>query len=438
VLVAALPLGLIAQAVATHARNLPWWDQWGLVPFMVEATQGRFPPALLWAEVNEHRIPVALLLQGVVAWWTRWDVRGDAWTNVAVSTGTLVALAALVRRTIAPSAPAAAPWLVVVCSALVFSPIAGVSWTAGWITPVYLAAMLAAVVAWTFTRPVGWPWLTAAVLAATAGALAFGSGMMLVLLVPVAALATPGRPARERATQALAAGTVAAVVLLAYFHDWHPRAGFPPPVFHADRIHEYVLYALGYVGGSVGARDLPSARLWGAGLVGMLATAAGALWQRRPDLRGALVPWAVLAVFGIGNGFVTAYGRIDNGAHTALLPRYVPTTALFAASVAAVMTLAIAALRAGAPRAAAALAAALVLAVAAAQFARAASAGLDDMARLARRLDAGRACLVTCATATDGCLASICWSSAVARQMCPVMEAARIGPFRETASRPPA
>jgi hypothetical protein len=60
------------------------------------------------------------------------------------------------------------------------------------------------------------------------------------------------------------------------------------------------------------------------------------------------------------------------------------------------------------------------------------------MARLARRLDAGRACLVTCATATDGCLASICWSSAVARQMCPVMEAARIGPFRETASRPPA
>src|SRR5262245_8695138 len=226
----------IALAVATHARNVPWWDQWGFVPFMAEATQGRFPPRVLWAEVNEHRIPIANLLQGAIAWMTRWDIRGDAWTNVAIGIGSLAALAALAVRTLGRVEAAC---VTLASSALVFSPIAGTSWTAGWITPAFLAAFFAALLAWQVARSHGtWLELAAMLLTSAAGALSFGSGMILVLLLPVALVATPG-PIERRLLHALVAVVVAAVLLYVYFLGWVPRPGFPPPVFHADRPGEY-------------------------------------------------------------------------------------------------------------------------------------------------------------------------------------------------------
>jgi hypothetical protein len=52
--------------VATHARNIPWMDDWEMVPVMT----GNQPltPAWLWEQHNEHRIPVPkLLLRGLLA-----------------------------------------------------------------------------------------------------------------------------------------------------------------------------------------------------------------------------------------------------------------------------------------------------------------------------------------------------------------------------------
>lgn len=125
------PPAYLALLIVRHARDMPWWDQWGIVPLMAEMTNGHLPGAILWAQVNEHRIPAAMLLQGALAWLTHWDVRGDAWLNLIVSLGTLAALAALVRRTVRPVAPDAAPWLVLIASVLTFSPAHGSSWTAG-------------------------------------------------------------------------------------------------------------------------------------------------------------------------------------------------------------------------------------------------------------------------------------------------------------------
>jgi hypothetical protein len=419
----------IAAAVWAHARNVPWWDQWGLVPFMAEATQGRFPPNALWAEVNEHRIPVAMLLQGAIAWATRWDVRGDAWANVGVALGGLAALLALARRTLGRTEAA---WVGLACSVLVFSPVAGVSWTAGWITPAFLAAALAALLAWLLARSRGtWLDLVVQVLVAGAGALSFGSGMLLVVLLPVAVLLRPG-PLERRTLHALVAGGAGAALVWIYFRGWVPRPGHPPPVFHADRLDEYAQYALAYVGGAVGAAGLPAAQTWGGSVLVVLGAAGSWLWSRGPDLRAALVAWGLLALFGLGNGLVTAYGRLDNGAHTALLPRYAPTAGLFVASVAAVLAMLTGDLRRRSRAGAIAviLAIAVGVGLAGRPFAAASRRGFDQMASLARRLDAATPCLDSCAAATDRCLARICWDANVARRFCPLLERGRIGPFR--------
>src|SRR5262245_42773560 len=100
---AAVPPLVVAGLVAAHARNVPWKDQWGLVPFMAAVSRGELRLDLLWSQVNEHRIPLTLLLQGALARATRWDVRWEAWVNVVAAGLTLAALVALIRRTIAPA-----------------------------------------------------------------------------------------------------------------------------------------------------------------------------------------------------------------------------------------------------------------------------------------------------------------------------------------------
>jgi len=354
---------------------------------MAEATHGRFPPTYLWYQVNEHRIPAALLLQGTVAWCTRWDVRFDAWTNVAIAVGSVCALAALARRTLRPTAPDAVPWVAAVCAALVCSPASGASSTAAWITPAFLAALAAALLAWMVAGATGsWPRLVAMVLCATGGALAFGSGMLLLVLLPAAVLAMPGPPIARRALQATAAALGGGLLIHVYFIGWRPRPGMSPPVFHADRWLDYGSYALAYVGAGIGVLEHHAATQYGLVMAGVLAAATAWLAVRRPDLRASLGPWWRLAIFGLGNGFVTAYGRLDNGVGTATLPRYIPTSALFAASTVAVATLAVAdvARRARALGGALLAVGLLLVLVAAARYRDGGRVGIGKMARTAR------------------------------------------------------
>jgi hypothetical protein len=428
-----VPPVALAVLVASYARNLPWADQWGLVPFMTQATQGRFPSAYLWYQVNEHRIPAALLLQGAVAWCTRWDVRFDAWTNVAIAVGSLCALAALARRTLRPTAPDAVPWVAAACAALVCSPAGGISWTAAWITPAYLAALAATLVATLVAGANGsWTRVAAMMLCAGIGALAFGSGMLLLMLLPAAILAMPGPPLARRALQAALVALCGALLIYVYFIGWRPRPGMPPPVFRADRWLDYVRYALAYLGVGIGVLEHHRAQTYGLALFDVLIAATVWLALQRPDLRAALVPWWMLALFALGNGFVTAYGRLGNGLGTSTLPRYIPTSTLFAASTVAVATLAIAdVLRRSRALGSALLVAGLLLALfGAARYRDGARTGIADIARTAMWSDRALACLTSCAAATDECLQSLSVGMRVTRQTCETLEHARIGPFR--------
>jgi hypothetical protein len=313
-------------------------------------------------------------------------------------------------------APDAVPWVAAVCAALVCSPAAGVSWTAAWITPAFLAALAAALLAALVAGGTGsWPRLAAMVLCAAGGALAFGSGMLLLVLLATAAAVCGG------------------LLIHVYFIGWRPRPGMPPPVFHANRWLDYGRYALAYLGAGIGVLEYDAAKQCGLVLAGVMAAATAWLALRRPDLRASLVPWWMLALFGLGNGLVTAYGRLDNGIGTSTLPRYIPTAALFAASTAAVATLAVAdVVRRTRALGGVLLAVGLLLVlVAAGRYRDGAREGIADMARTARSVDRVAPCLTSCAAATDDCLRSLSVGGMhVTRQSCAMLEGARIGPFR--------
>src|SRR5262245_38487639 len=130
-LAAAAPPLVIAGAVARHARNVPLQDQWTFVPMVLDGLAGRIGFGALWTQNNEHRLVLPRLLLVGLARLTAWDVRVEMACNLLVALATLALLAALVRRTVGPTAPGLVAWLVATSSVFVFSPVQWQNWLWG-------------------------------------------------------------------------------------------------------------------------------------------------------------------------------------------------------------------------------------------------------------------------------------------------------------------
>jgi len=423
----------VATNAARYGPNVPYKDQWGMIPFVAEAVQGRLDGALLWEQVNEHRTPLPKLVVAALAWATRWDVRWENGADFVFALSAAGLLAAALARTVRPHAPALAPWLVLLASQLTFSLTQGYNWTWGSLMPTYLATLATVSVAWTLAGFDGrWTGVVAMELSAIAAALSFGAGVTLLFLVPVTILLAPTtRPWRARVPQAAAGVGVAGLLTAIYFHGWHPRFGDPAQPFALAKVPQYLQFALAYLGSPIGARDVGESACWGAAGVALLAAGGGWLWWTSPAHRRALLPWLLLATYTMANAALTAFGRLQNGLHIALIARYAPTTALFPLGALVVGGLAIAALtrRARGPGIAAALLLVGALGVAAPKHYRASLEGVAAMRSLDAMLRTGQACVTTCAATSARCFLDMCWSAQVAAQMCPLMERLRFGLF---------
>lgn len=434
-----VPPLLVAGLVAQHARNMLWKDQWSMVGYMAEATHGVPDPAWLTWQVNEHRMPVAFAVQGALAWWTRWDLRAEAWVNVVAAALTGLVLTALIRKTIADRSPLAAAWVLLACSVLVFSLAGGTNWTWGTMNANVIVVLATVWLAWRLLAWTGrWRQTLGLVVTATIATFTFGTGVVLLAAVP-AALAVPTRPVPRRTLHVLATAAWAVLVVTLYFRGWHPRYGLPPPVLHTDRPWDYAAYLAGYVGAATGTRRLPEAIAAGVIMAMALVAAATWTWSRVPSARTAMLPWLLVAATAVANGFVTAYGRIE-APGSALFVRYLPAATCFAIGLAGMLGIALIEVLARSPRLGAVLVVVTALGVASVGGTLRIGwiQGTHEMAELAGRLDRGRRCLTDCATASDWCFLLTCWDAKVARAQCPLLAEARIGPFATAPPRDPA
>src|SRR5438874_2145914 len=92
----ALLLASALAFVALFGTDLPYWDDWNMIPAVV----GRQPISLgwLWALHNEHRIPLPKLLYLGLAWAAGGDLRAGMIFNVLVLGAASALLLAAVRR----------------------------------------------------------------------------------------------------------------------------------------------------------------------------------------------------------------------------------------------------------------------------------------------------------------------------------------------------
>lgn len=318
-----LPIVALALLLRRYHVDVVFWDQWELVPIVDKVFQGTLTFSDLWAQHNEHRPVFPRLVMAHLARATGWSLSAEVLLNLGLVTTVLPVLWVSARGWRSEAQADVPPWTWPTMSLLLFSPTQWENWLWGWqflafvqvVTGVYGLALLT-------RRDSGWGSLAAALLLGIVGTFSFGGGLVFW---PVGALGllVQRHPARW---QRLAVWiSVAAVVLAAYFYDYHPNPYMPTPWSNFERVRaagKLVFFVATFLGAPLAPGDWRWACLAGFagvllwGWLGYRSLAHGVL------ARAGLLPW-LLGLTAIFTAVLIGLGRAGFGFHQALESRYV-------------------------------------------------------------------------------------------------------------------
>jgi hypothetical protein len=322
-----------------HAVNVPFLDEWTLAPLFAKLRTGELRFSDLWAQHNEHRIVFPRLVLLALGRLTHWNTRYECLASLAFALITLFLVWRLLVRTVGRLDAGLAHSLAIPASLLMFSLAQYDNWIEGFQIAVHLNVLGAVLATWALARrPEGWGGIAVASAGAVIASLSLASGLVVLGLIPLAlAAARPPHWARYAAATLVVAAGVAAF----YFYGYHQppeHPGLHPILSYPGA---FVQYVLAYLGTPLGAGQPILAMSWG--LFGVLALGVSVLcvYTRVPELRGALIPWCLLAGYVMLSAAGTGLGRFGLGVEQALSSRYASIAAVFWIGVSAVSALAL-------------------------------------------------------------------------------------------------
>lgn len=435
----AVPPAAVLHLILTRGVNVPYFDEWSLVPFVLKARAGTVTWQDLWAQHNEHRIASIRLVTLLLLPWTKFNVVVHMLAAFAIAVASLALMWRALRLTFSDTSALLPLALTFVASVFVFSVVQYETWI--YSLPALQgqqSTFCAALTVWAFAR---WPGQRRALLIASLSTLvsmtALASGLALWCAAIVGTLLFR-YARREPISQTVVVGTgVLLAMTAAYFAgyhrpEWHPdpMQAFRTPIGVLRFIAAYLATPLAY------GRDPIAAAAMGAT---SFMLACGILWlsmldiRRAPSLTGPTIPWIALWIYSVMVAALTAVGRVGLGPGAALAPRYAAAAALFwiASSVIAVLAWRRHRERLWpAWRVAGVCAAAIGIALAAREYDRAYRTGRQQAERFSARLAIVKAELMLVDSASDTALAYLYPPDpSIPRKYAGLLRDAGLGPF---------
>ena len=350
---AAIPPLLLASLIANFGVDVPYWDQWDLVPDLEKLDEGRLGLGDLWAQHSEHRVLVPRAMMLALARLTGWDVRYELWLSLLLALTSAGLFLGLWRRARTDAHLAGFPWFAVIASLGFFSLQQWENWIWGWQLTVHLnvlALMAGLKLAQQATpRPLALAGLAGLGLVAQ---YSFATGLVYWPLLGFV-LAARDSGARERRRALAAWSLVSAVCIASYLFGYRKPGWTPDTWLFVERPHHFLAYLLSYLGAPLVPEGEASWRLpWalGAGLVGLVVflVAARALLSRGFGW-GRLGPFVSLAAFAVASATLGGLGRLGLGPEQALTSRYVTLGQLLWLADLALLSLLLSSERVGSP-----------------------------------------------------------------------------------------
>lgn len=327
-LLVVLPPLCLVPMVALWGVDLPYFDQWELIPRFAKWQGGEFPWWEIWNFHNEHRLFVPELIMLGLGRLTDWDIRWELALNLVLAALTFALLHGAFRRRLGIGIGGPDLLILPLVSLLIFSPSQWGNWSWGWQIQIFLCILLvvASTLALTSSRPAGEagkapsPGLFLLALAgATVAPFCFANGL---LFLPLGLLLTWRHPGRAYWRPLAWVSASAIVIWLYQIQLLRPRLVDPNLPGFLERTGIQVDYLLHYLAGPIFTADPLGTRLVAYLLVPM-SLGLAVFWiyrlRGRPD---ALLPWATFWAFGLASAAMTAYGRYTFGIAQATSSRY--------------------------------------------------------------------------------------------------------------------
>jgi hypothetical protein len=289
-----LPVLVTLVYIYFFAVDLPFMDQWAVVPALMHMESGHLHWGDIYRQHNEALVPVSMALTLLVAKLTRYNVVAEAYVAYACLVGALVVLFAFFRRLQRKLPVPTLAFLPIPAIFLGWRGHEGILWGAGLNSNLGLMLLLLAI--WGAIRATEsaqfiWPAIVLSVLAV----FSFGSGLLAwpiglgILLFPA-----EGR----RSPRLMLLWTAAAVASTAVYFNGYMIHRVPWESGYRYVLAHPVLaarYALVYTGSALGATPSADARINFA-LILLFLPAAWTV-ARNAELRKAVLPFAAVLAF---------------------------------------------------------------------------------------------------------------------------------------------
>ncbi len=333
-LLALTPLLLLVYWLAKFASNVPYLDDWELVPYLIKSYTGHISPGDLWMQYLENRILFPLLVLIPLAHLSDWNINLEVAGIVLLAGFMFLLLARLAVRTFREYNQKTPPWLLILISFLIFSLIQYESWCFGFTIIGFISLSAAigglALLAWPCFA---WLRFWGALLAGTVAVYSFSSGILfwVVGLLPLG-LALRQEPYRRRWIP-LAIWVSWIIMLLTFFyHGYQKPSQTPSLLFLVCHPQAALTYFLAFLGNPIANTLLLP--LWvpvGVGLTGLMLFGLSALicFRQKSLLNPITSFWISLGAYAVLGALAVTFARSGYGSIQALTTRYIVLSNLF-------------------------------------------------------------------------------------------------------------
>jgi len=326
----AAPLYL-TYLIYTYGVNVPYWDQWELVPIFEKLHSGQLTIYDLWNQHNEHRLLFPKLIMLALASITDWDIRYEFYANLVIAGITWFLLCLILQRSFGDNLP---PWLLTALSFLIFSPVQWENWTWGWMIQIFLTVSATVAAIWAINR-----WhdqlkgLIFAIAFAIIASYSFNTGLLTWVILIILSVK---QQRRWKQITLLFGASVATTVL--YYYNYIKPAHHPSLLYSIIHPCKFTMYVLAYLGLPLG-RDRTSSII--IGLFILIVTTAAIIRIRQENKRefDKLLPWIALSLYAFLSACATGVGRAGFGVGQALASRYTTISNLSLISALVIVTL---------------------------------------------------------------------------------------------------
>jgi hypothetical protein len=314
------PAAFIIRLVATYGVNVPFGDEWALIPLFGKWADHHLTFVDLFRQHNEHRILVPKLIYLGFVQLTHWNTKAEMFFSISLCGLISACLFRLLRETI-PGSLRRHLCLWGAFNLLIFGQAQAENWLWGFQCQMFIpaACLIASLVI--LTPPVvNLPRFIAVFTLALIATFSFGNGL---LLWPLIGFYLSSKTASRR--WIILWASLSVIVITVYFFGYEAHLSQKP---HPVSALDYGIYFLRFNGNALGQFPFPFpfrltlTAVVGAGALLAFATTAAMLLRRR-GLRGSLaLPWIAIGLYAIGSAMIAMIGRIHEGTFQAIDSRY--------------------------------------------------------------------------------------------------------------------